>query len=124
MVHFLLQPARHSKLEKADILEMTVKHLEGLRSEGAGSPDRFRAGYRHCLSEVAKFPGLETGLRRRLVRHLETCVNSPGARPAGAPTPPSDNEDAVPTHSTILISGKTFSLLINDLYFDVLTSLA
>ncbi|KAJ2948995.1 hypothetical protein O0L34_g5935 [Tuta absoluta] len=99
-------PARHSKLEKADILEMTVKHLEGLRSEGNGSPDRFRAGYSHCLSEVAKFQGLETGLKRRLVRHLEGCVNTPGARPAGAPTPPSDNEDVPPPpqHSTIFIS--------------------
>ncbi|XP_049873391.1 protein hairy isoform X2 [Pectinophora gossypiella] len=100
-------PARHSKLEKADILEMTVKHLEGLRSEGAGSPDRFRAGYRHCVSEVAKFQGLEAGLKRRLVRHLEGCVTSaPGARPAGAPTPPSDTEDPPSTqHSTIFISG-------------------
>ncbi|XP_053609927.1 protein hairy isoform X2 [Plodia interpunctella] len=97
-------PARHSKLEKADILEMTVKHLEGLRSEAA-SPDRFRAGYRQCVSEVAKYPGLETGLRRRLVRHLETCSNIPGNRPPGAPTPPSDTEDTAPTHSTILISG-------------------
>ncbi|KAG6440682.1 protein hairy isoform X2 [Manduca sexta] len=97
-------PARHSKLEKADILEMTVKHLEGLRSESNGSPDRFRAGYRQCVSEVAKFQGLESGLRRRLVKHLESCVNTPGARPAGAPTPPSDTEDALPHHSTIFIS--------------------
>ncbi|XP_026734770.1 protein hairy [Trichoplusia ni] len=98
-------PARHSKLEKADILEMTVKHLEGLRSEGSGSPDRFRAGYRHCLSEVAKFQGIEPTLRRRLVRHLEGCVTSPGSRPASAPTPPSDNEDVPQTqHSTIFIS--------------------
>ncbi|VVC92152.1 unnamed protein product [Leptidea sinapis] len=98
-------PARHSKLEKADILEMTVKHLEGLRSEGAASPDRFRAGYRHCLSEVAKFPGLETGLKRRLVRHLEGCVSNQGSRPVAAPTPPSDAEDVnPPQHSTIFIS--------------------
>lgn len=107
MKFILLQPARHSKLEKADILEMTVKHLEGLRSEGSGSPDRFRAGYRHCLSEVAKFQGIEPTLRRRLVRHLEGCVTSPGSRPASAPTPPSDTEDAPQTqHSTIFISGK------------------
>ncbi|XP_046966222.1 protein hairy-like [Vanessa cardui] len=99
-------PARHSKLEKADILEMTVKYLEGLRSEGAGSPDRFKAGYRHCLSEVAKFPGLDSGLKKRLVRHLEGCVTTPGTRPFAAPTPPSDVEDAVvpAQHSTIFIS--------------------
>ncbi|XP_052747682.1 protein hairy [Galleria mellonella] len=96
-------PARHSKLEKADILEMTVKHLEGLRSEGAGSPDRFRAGYRHCVSEVAKFPGLDTGLRKRLVKHLETCASS--SKSVRAPTPPSDPEDVTAsTHSTIFIS--------------------
>ncbi|CAH2980950.1 unnamed protein product [Chilo suppressalis] len=98
-------PARHSKLEKADILEMTVKHLEGLRSESNGSPDRFHAGYQHCLSEVAKFQELDTSLRRRLVRHLEGCVSNPNARPAGAPTPPSDTEDAnFSQHSTIFIS--------------------
>ncbi|KAL4707780.1 hypothetical protein ACJJTC_001726, partial [Scirpophaga incertulas] len=98
-------PARHSKLEKADILEMTVKHLEGLRSEGSGPPDRFRAGYRHCLAEVAKFPGLEAGLRRRLLRHLEGCVSTTASRPAGALTPPSDTEDANSAqHSTIFIS--------------------
>ncbi|KOB72695.1 Helix-loop-helix transcription factor, partial [Operophtera brumata] len=95
-------PARHSKLEKADILEMTVKHLESLRSEG--SPDRFRAGYRHCVSEVSKFQGIDAGLRRRLVKHLEGCVGTPGQRPAAAPTPPSDSEDVVPGHSTIFIS--------------------
>lgn len=108
-----MQPARHSKLEKADILEMTVKHLEGLRSESVGSPDRFRAGYRHCVSEVSKYQGLEAGLKRRLVRHLEACVNTQG-RPAGAPTPPSDNEDVQPPsqHSTIFISG-TYVLRIH-----------
>lgn len=102
-------------MEKADILEMTVKHLEGLRSEGAGSPDRFRAGYRHCLTEVVKFPGLEAGLKRRLVKHLEACGGTPSARPAGAPTPPSDTEDtSVPTqHSTIFISGNHQAICFN-----------
>lgn len=97
---------------------MTVKHLEGLRTEGAATPDRFRAGYRHCLSEVARFPGLETGLRKRLVKHLEGCV-TPGARPAGAPTPPSDAEDATAAlpHSTILISGKFEDYLLQLTFF-------
>ncbi|XP_061715952.1 protein hairy-like [Cydia pomonella] len=91
-------PASHSKLEKADILEMTVKHLGGLRS---GAPDRFSAGYRRCLSEVARFPGLDIELRKKLVKHLEGLV--PRARPPVVSTPPSDFEDVVPP-STVLIS--------------------
>lgn len=90
---------------------MTVKHLESLRTEGSGSPDRFRAGYRHCVTEVAKFPGLEAGLKRRLVRHLEVSVNGTGARPSAALTPPSDAEDvtaAAPPQSTIFISGEHY----------------
>ncbi|XP_063535917.1 protein hairy-like [Cydia strobilella] len=89
-------PASHSKLEKADILEMTVKHLGGLRS---GAPDTFRAGYRRCLSEVARFPGLDIELRRKLVTHLEGLE----ARPPVISTPPSDVEDAV-LPSTVLIT--------------------
>lgn len=98
-------PARHSKLEKADILEMTVKHLESLRSERGNSPDRFRAGYRHCTAEVSRFPGLDPGLKRRLLKHLDTCVNNP-PRPSSVPTPPAEAEDVQNTqpHSTIFIS--------------------
>ncbi|XP_063363817.1 protein hairy-like [Cydia amplana] len=99
-------PASHSKLEKADILEMTVKHLGGLRSS---TPDRFRAGYRRCLSEVARFPGLDIELRKRLVKHLEGLA--PGVRPVSPVTPTStlDVEDAV-LPSTVLISASPGSV--------------
>ncbi|GBP87916.1 Protein hairy [Eumeta japonica] len=95
-------PARHSKLEKADILEMTVKHLEDLRSESGGTSDRFRAGYRHCAAEVARFPGLEPGLKKRLLSHLDTKVSQ-------SDSAPSDSEETMTTapsspQSTILIS--------------------
>lgn len=81
---FLLQPARHSKLEKADILEMTVKHLESLqRQQGtlaaATDPNvlnKFRAGYSECAGEVSKFPGLEASVKRRLMNHLASCLGS------------------------------------------------
>ncbi|XP_047991868.1 protein hairy-like [Leguminivora glycinivorella] len=96
-------PASHSKLEKADILEMTVKHLGGLRS---GAPDRFRAGYRRCLTEIARFPGLDVELRRKLLKHLEGLV--PGTRLVN-PSHTSDIEDVPP--STVLISGSGVHLV-------------
>lgn len=79
VIFFILQPARHSKLEKADILEMTVKHLESLHKQQAvisTITDKYRAGFSECASEVNRFPGLEPTVRRRLVQHLTNCLNS------------------------------------------------
>ncbi|XP_058794583.1 protein hairy [Phymastichus coffea] len=77
-------PARHSKLEKADILEMTVKHLESVQRQqvalaAAADPtvmNKFRAGFSECASEVGKFPGLEATVKRRLLSHLASCLQS------------------------------------------------
>lgn len=76
-------PARHSKLEKADILELTVKHLENLQRQqvalaAATDPNilnKFRAGYTECASEVGRFPGLEVSVKRRLMSHLASCLS-------------------------------------------------
>lgn len=78
----MLQPARHSKLEKADILEMTVKHLENLQRQqaamsAAADPsiiNKFRAGFSECVSEVGRFQGLESTIKRRLIQHLANCL--------------------------------------------------
>ncbi|GLV32392.1 hairy [Carabus blaptoides fortunei] len=75
-------PARHSKLEKADILEMTVKHLENLQRQqvamsAATDPavlNKFRAGFSECAGEVGRFPGLEPAVKRRLLQHLANCL--------------------------------------------------
>lgn len=75
-------PARHSKLEKADILELTVKHLENLQRQqlamaAATDPNvlnKFRAGYTECATEVSKFPGLDASVKRRLMTHLASCL--------------------------------------------------
>lgn len=80
----LLQPARHSKLEKADILEMTVKHLENLQRQqvamsAATDPavlNKFRAGFTECAGEVGRFPGLEPVVKRRLLQHLANCLTA------------------------------------------------
>lgn len=76
-------PARHSKLEKADILEMTVKHLQNLQRQqvaisASSDPqivNKFRAGFSECASEVGRYPGLDPIVKRRLLQHLANCLN-------------------------------------------------
>lgn len=79
----LLQPARHSKLEKADILEKTVKHLQELQRQQAAMQqaadpkviNKFKAGFTDCANEVSRFPGLEPAVKRHLLQHLSNCIN-------------------------------------------------
>lgn len=83
----MLQPARHSKLEKADILELTVKHLQTLQRQQlaaaiAADPavlHRFKAGFGDCAVEVRRYlsrlANVPTGLRYRLGNHLTTCLS-------------------------------------------------
>ena len=51
-----------TKLEKADVLELTVRHLRKLKEQNALGltpqatyAGRFKAGYAHCAQEVSKF---------------------------------------------------------------------
>ncbi|XP_078266207.1 hairy-related 6 [Rhinoraja longicauda] len=79
--------SRHSKLEKADILEMTVRHLRQLQRAqmtAALSADpsvlgKYRAGFSECINEVTRFlstcEGVNTEVRTRLLSHLSTCVS-------------------------------------------------
>ncbi|TWW56540.1 hairy-related 9 isoform X2 [Takifugu rubripes] len=77
--------SRHSKLEKADILEMTVKHLRNLQrvQMSALSADvtvlsKYRAGFNECMNEVTRFlstsEGVNTEVRSRLLSHLSSCM--------------------------------------------------
>ena len=92
-----------TKLEKADVLELTVRHLHKLRDRQAlgltnnatsattTAPytDKFRAGFSHCAAEVSRYlstsSGLEVGVGQRLMSHLGRCVN--GVEPAASPFP-------------------------------------
>uniref|UniRef100_A0A8C6XEN8 Hes family bHLH transcription factor 1 n=1 Tax=Naja naja TaxID=35670 RepID=A0A8C6XEN8_NAJNA len=79
--------SRHSKLEKADILEMTVKHLRSLQRAqmtAALNTDpsvlcKYRAGFNECMTEVTRFlsscEGVNTEVRNRLLGHLAGCLN-------------------------------------------------
>lgn len=69
-----------SKLEKADILELTVAHLQKLKRQQrlTANPtleaDRFRAGFTTCAKEVSKClastPGVDIHLGTKLMTHL------------------------------------------------------
>ncbi|NXU81242.1 HEY2 protein, partial [Oreotrochilus melanogaster] len=78
-----------AKLEKAEILQMTVDHLKMLQATGGKgyfdahslAMDFMSIGFRECLTEVARYltsvEGLDTSdpLRVRLVSHLSTCAS-------------------------------------------------
>lgn len=76
-----------TKLEKADILEITVAHLQKLKKQkqlsNRSSPvleaDRFRAGYTSCAKEVSKVlastPGVDIHLGTKLMTHLGYQLN-------------------------------------------------
>ncbi|XP_061832306.1 hairy-related 6 [Nerophis lumbriciformis] len=78
--------SRHSKLEKADILEMTVKHLRNLQraqmtaalNTDPGVLGKYRAGFSECTNEVTRFlstcEGVNTEVRTRLLGHLTNCM--------------------------------------------------
>jgi len=94
MVECLTQEGEHiTRLEKADILELTVEHMKKLRAQkqlrlsgAGGSPDpkitiaeSFRAGYVHAANEVSKtlaaVPGVSVDLGTQLMSHLGHRLN-------------------------------------------------
>ncbi|XP_034875992.1 transcription factor HES-4 isoform X1 [Mirounga leonina] len=101
---FRKDSSRHSKLEKADILEMTVRHLQSLRRvqvTAALSADpavlgKYRAGFNECLAEVNRFlagcEGVPADVRSRLLGHLAACLGQLG--PSRRPAPPSPAAEA------------------------------
>ncbi|XP_065086966.1 enhancer of split mbeta protein-like [Ochlerotatus camptorhynchus] len=74
-----------SKLEKADILELTVRHLHKLRRQQRLTvnpvidADRFRAGFTHAANEVsrclASTQGVDIKLGTKLMTHLGHRLN-------------------------------------------------
>ncbi|KAF7271625.1 protein hairy-like [Rhynchophorus ferrugineus] len=115
-------PARHSKLEKADILEMTVKHLQNLQRQQTAMSNvtdpavvnKFRAGFTECATEVGRFPGLDPVVKRKLLQHLANCL-SQANKPQEVPqvqvhilpnNPHRSPEQQVPQSGIILSNGQ------------------
>merc|ERR1711988_900091 len=74
-----------SKLEKADVLELTVKHLRKLKRQQMLSlnpgldMDRYRAGYTQCATEVSRClasTGVDVTIGSRLMGHLGNKLNT------------------------------------------------
>ncbi|KAL3254334.1 hypothetical protein MRX96_054226 [Rhipicephalus microplus] len=78
------QNPRNAKLEKADILEMTVRHLQGIHQGHHLPPPhamevRFQEGFAECAREVSRFvcnSDVDDSLRSRLLGHLASCLAS------------------------------------------------
>ncbi|CAH0400966.1 unnamed protein product [Chilo suppressalis] len=97
-----------SKLEKADILELTVRHLHSLKRRGQlvlkpemSYAERFRAGFTQCATEVSQFIANATlaanAMQRqgpvdpqagaRLLQHLSNCIRRLESTQAQQPVP-------------------------------------
>lgn len=92
MVECLTQEGEHiTRLEKADILELTVEHMKKLRAQKQlrinyqqhdsklTVAESFRAGYVHAANEVSKalssVPGINIDLGTQLMSHLGHRLN-------------------------------------------------
>ncbi|OWF56769.1 protein hairy-like [Mizuhopecten yessoensis] len=85
--------SQYSKLEKADILEMTVKHLRNLQRQQmstalASDPNvvsKYRAGFKECAGEVVKYlntsQSVNDDMRSRIMNHLSGVAPSVNAHP-------------------------------------------
>ncbi|XP_062995924.1 hairy/enhancer-of-split related with YRPW motif-like protein isoform X1 [Elgaria multicarinata webbii] len=88
-----------SKLEKAEILQMTVDHLKRLHATGGAgfldaqalAVDYRTIGFRECLTEVVRYLGILEGqnstdpVRLRLLSHLNNCIVEMEPPPVTAP---------------------------------------
>uniref|UniRef100_A0A3Q2TYE5 Hes family bHLH transcription factor 2 n=1 Tax=Fundulus heteroclitus TaxID=8078 RepID=A0A3Q2TYE5_FUNHE len=67
--------ARYSKLEKADILEMTVRFIRDLPSSPVKAADSYREGYKACLQRVsALLP--KTSLDQEACRRVHDFIST------------------------------------------------
>lgn len=105
------QSSRHSKLEKADILEMTVKHLRSLQRAQMTGESRGRTGERElgwrCLQ-----PGCWAHRTLCLACSVERGAGAPGSAPA---SPESDGGRVLCSVPVFLVA-----LHLNSVYWRVM----
>lgn len=82
---------------------MTVKHLENLQRQQAAMSqvadpnilNKFKAGFTECANEVSRFPGIDHLVKRRMMQHLNNCVNGVKQQQQQQPQ---DTQNTVPVH--------------------------
>ena len=77
------EAAKANKLEKADILELTVQHLKNLKETGPGEEDSTKVssyadGFSRCMGLVEKtlVKAGKEGLRERILTHLKSVFET------------------------------------------------
>ncbi len=75
-----------AKLEKADVLELTVRHMQKLKRQRmlqanpALDMDRYRSGFTSCANEVSRclatIPGVNVAIGTTLMSHLGARISS------------------------------------------------
>ena len=118
-----------TKLEKADVLELTVKYLRKLTRQNALglTPSatyaaKFRVGYVHCAQDVSRFmssmqqqqqpasnPSVDVHVSTRLLAHLANCCQALESMPPSvvsmAMSPPPPPPPALLPHQAAMSPG-------------------
>ncbi|XP_030041526.1 transcription factor HES-2 [Microcaecilia unicolor] len=94
--------SRYSKLEKADILEMTVRFLQELPPiHLQNSSDSYREGYSACMSQlsslIARNHLLDSDTCGQLLDHLQRCSERPNCQDCSSP------KSKDPSHSSRIV---------------------
>lgn len=98
---------KYNKLERADILEITVRHFQRHTNMENPEVNKYRAGFADCAKEVSRYMATPEGLpnlnlpsitdpasRARLVKHLEECVGEIDVEISSKP-PKKDSESPI-----------------------------
>ncbi|XP_052082993.1 transcription factor HES-1-like [Mytilus californianus] len=117
--------SQYSKLEKADILEMTVKHLRSLQRQQMSSAlasdptviTKYRSGFNECTNEVMRYLGsvqnVNDDVRSRLVNHLSSCSQTVNATTQTAQTQPQPIN--IPQQQHVHLSQQQTTVRVNGL---------
>lgn len=123
--------SRVNKLEKADILEMTVRYLKRNSTASAPSlpspgPEVYAAGYRRCIGQVQELLAEQwTAERRqvsgqRMIEHLESCArrlnNAPVNRLSSSSSTSSSDEP--PNTNVTVINNNNVCSSLSSCSFD------
>lgn len=116
-----LQETEYNKMEKADILEMTVQHLLQLKKSPNPNPDsslgqRYKTGFKECVQEVKRFlgsTGISPGITDHLYSHLANyMVQSPHPCSYSNDAPPNPHQQQ--PHNSLSTSSPKPTVISSD----------